>query len=211
MWQPRDSRVHVLFAGRGAPPDRGAALTALAPEAPPPAWLRQIHSARVLEAKAPGQLGEGDALITRRNDLALCIVTADCCPILLAGDGGIAAVHAGWRGVAQNVAGAAVAQLGAPASIVAWIGPAIGPCCYEVGEEVAEQVAAASHGEVVHPRPPGRPRLDLAAAVRHQLQVAGVPRVEIVAACTRCHSGQLFSYRREGPGGGRNLAFIWRS
>jgi YfiH family protein len=134
------------------------------------------------------------------------VVTADCVPVLLAGPQGLAAVHAGWRGLVGGVIPATLERMGGAET--AWIGPAIGPCCYEVGEEVAEQVAAV--GGTVLPGPAGRPHLDLAAAARHQLKAAGVGEVRSVASCTRCEAERLYSYRREGKGVGRNVAYIWR-
>jgi copper oxidase (laccase) domain-containing protein len=136
---------------------------------------------------------------------------------LLATDSTIAAVHAGWRGIAARIVPAAVQALGGllaePAEapeIVAWIGPAIGPCCYQTGADVAAQVAAASHPGIVHPRPGANPHLDLQAAVHHQLRQAGVATVHAIPLCTQCRP-DLHSYRRDGPGAGRNHAFIWRS
>ena len=122
----------------------------------------------------------------------------------------MAAVHAGWRGIAAGIVSETVAALPeAPENVTAWIGPAIGPCCYEVGEEVAEQVAAAARRDVVRPGPRGRPHLDLPGAVAAQLAAAGVSRVVVVSACTRCESESLWSFRRDGRGTGRNLSFIW--
>ena len=146
---------------------------------------------------------------TRRNDLALVIVTADCVPVLLAAPGVVAAVHAGWRGIVAGVVPAALEFLGPdPKKVRAWIGPAIGECCYEVGEDVAAEVAGASAPKVVLSGSP-RPHLNLQAAVLHQLSVAGVEKVETVARCTRCHADELWSYRREGAGAGRNHSLIW--
>ena len=223
-----DSGVRVRFAGRHADapdpsPERPARRpspaevlrAAAAGEAPAEvAGLRQVHSPRVLEARQGGLCGEGDALITDRAGLALSVVTADCVPILVAAGDWIAAVHAGWRGIAGGVVGATVERLreagaGDPASWRAWIGPAIGACCYEVGPEVAERVAAATRGGVVVPVAGANPRLDLLAAAAHQLAAAGVPHTWLVR-CTRCDDAALWSYRRHGKAAGRNLAFIWK-
>ena len=225
-------RVVVRFTGRGPVPrpSPGGLLEALEPQAegdernaPEPAWARQIHSSRVLEARA-GDCGEGDALVTVRAGLALSVVTADCVPLLLASSepgGPLAAVHAGWRGIAAEIVPRTLERLedalGTPgSSLVAWIGPAIGPCCYEVGAEVAERVARVSAEDVVR-RPPktgpgagqGKPHLDLAGAVRSQLVAAGVADVRCADRCTRCNPTELWSYRREGEGAGRNYAFVW--
>jgi YfiH family protein len=212
VWRAREGDVEVRFTGRGPTPEsteREEVLGRIEPDAPPVAWAKQVHSARVLPAH-PGHCGEGDALFGDAPALALSVVTADCVPVLLAGPRGLAAVHAGWRGIVGGVIPATLEAAGARSGWTAWIGPAIGPCCYEVGEEVAEQVAAASGPEVVRAGPAGRPYLDLVAAARRQLAAAGIEEVRAVASCTRCEADRLYSFRREGKGVGRNVAFIWR-
>jgi YfiH family protein len=200
----------VRFTGRGITNDREETLRAIAPSAPPLAWAKQVHSAVALAAR-PGMCGEGDALFTEEAGLALSVVTADCVPILLAGPRGLAAIHAGWRGLADGVIASALEKLqGSSGEWTAWIGPAIGACCYEVGEDVAERVVAASGPEVVIPGPTGRPHLDLPHAARLQLAAAGVGEVNVLPRCTRCDTEKLWSYRREGKRAGRNMAFIWR-
>ncbi|MCP4664359.1 MAG: peptidoglycan editing factor PgeF [bacterium] len=209
-WRDGLGEVAVCFAGKGPRLERAAAIRALVPAGVEPAWLEQIHSATVREA-IPGGAGAGDALITRRPALALAVLTADCVPILLAGRDRVAAVHAGWRGIAQRIVPAALARLGVPGDeTTAWIGPAIGACCYEVGEEVAERVSAAGPEDVAHRGPSGRPHLDLAAAARAQLRAAGVDEIHRLECCTRCDAAHLWSYRRDRTAAGRNLALIWR-
>ena len=138
--------------------------------------------------------------------------TADCVPILLAAPAGVAAAHAGWRGSAKNVAGAAVAalrELGvAPGTVRAWLGPSIGPCCYEVGGEVAAQFA----GDFIRGGCGGGFRLDLRGVNVSQLVAAGVPREAIVVHpdCTRCGGEKYASWRRDGPKAGRMIALIAR-
>lgn len=213
VWEDRLRDVEVRFVGRGPAGGREEVLARIGEPDLPVAWAKQVHSATVLPAGAPGECGPGDALTTDRPGLALSIVTADCVPVLLAGPPGdprIAAVHAGWRGIAARILPATLETLGNPAGWTAWIGPTIGPCCYEVGEEVALPVAAASTPEAVLPRPGARPHLDLLRAATHQLQAGGVTNVQSLALCTRCETELLSSYRREGKGAGRNLAFIWR-
>jgi len=138
-------------------------------------------------------------------------VTADCVPLLLAAGRGlaVAAVHAGWRGIAAGVVEAAVAGLariapGAP--LVAAIGPAAAGCCYEVGPEVIEAVLPG--GERLSPTRDGRARLDLRGLVLDRLIRAGLerPAIELVGPCTIC-SADWPSYRREGTRAGRALAF----
>lgn len=179
-----------------------------------PAWLRQRHSAEAQRVEEPGLRGEGDALIVSRSGLAATVFVADCVPVLIAEGESVAAVHAGWRGLAGGVLAAAMRELKSPdetgpVTAEAWIGPAIGPCCYEVGEDVARRVECASGSEVVIRRPGRKPRLDLVLAASKQLVGLGVGRVSSTGCCVRCDAN-WWSYRRDGAGAGRNYAFIWR-
>ena len=221
MWEVAGERARVLFVGRGPDAPRARVVAAVAPPSGPEApsagiaGAKQVHSATVLTAAGPGGSGEGDALVTAAPRLALTVVTADCVPLLLEAGEPVAAVHAGWRGVVAGVVGATVDRLLAegappPARWTAWVGPAIGPCCYEVGGDVAERVAAASGPEAVVARPGGRPHVDLVAAVRRQLADRGVEDVRVLPLCTRCEEESLWSYRRSGARAGRNLAAIWK-
>lgn len=211
-WTARDGDVRVVFVGRGRPALPEAALCEVAGNAGLAAsWLEQVHSATVLAAAAGG-CGQGDALWTGQRGLALVVKTADCVPVVLAGGGVVAAVHAGWRGLALEILAASLAVLPvATASLRAWIGPAIGPCCYEVGSEVASAVAAVAGPAVVQPGPRGRPHLDLVRAAATQLRRCGVERIDEVDGCTRCEGERLHSFRRDGAVAGRNFAFVWRA
>jgi YfiH family protein len=210
VWNARHGDIQVRFTGRGPTNDREEILRAIEPAAPPLAWAKQIHSSVALPAR-PGICGEGDALYTEETGLALSVVTADCVPVLIAGPEGLAAVHAGWRGIAAGVIPATLEKMkGDRGAATAWIGPAIGRCCYEVGEDVADQVVASSNPEIAIPGPNGKPHLDLQAAARFQLEAAGVGQVFVLDRCTRCDEEKLWSYRREGRAAGRNMAFIWR-
>jgi len=213
---PGNRRVEVRFAGRGEQQTREATLQEVEPSAPAVAALKQVHSARVVRVDGPGFAGEGDALVTAQPGLALSVITADCVPALISMGDAIAAVHAGWRGVVAGVVPAAVDEVrnvaGASANEVApvaWIGPAIGACCYEVGADVAAQVVAASGEEVATPGPAGKPHLDMALAVELQLRRTGIADVRRLGPCTRCESELLWSYRREGAKAGRNIAYVW--
>ncbi len=213
-WTEVAQGAAVVFSGRGPAGGRASReeiLARITGRRRPLAWARQVHSVRVLPAR-PGKCGDGDALVSGVEDVALSIVTADCVPVLLAGPAGIAAAHAGWRGIAGGVVGATVAAMaGDPASFIAWIGPAIGSCCYETGPDVAQQVAAASDPAIITPGPAGRPHLDLQLAVRRQLQAAGLRQIQVLPLCTRCEAASLHSYRRDGKAAGRNHAFIFRT
>jgi hypothetical protein len=224
VWRGLAGGAEVRFVGRrvggGGSEDanREDVLAAIGARLPV-AWAQQVHSARVLAARR-GRSGEGDALVADAAGLALSVASADCVPLLIAAGERVTAVHAGWRGIAAGVISAAVTRLAAdaeaagdasdPAAWSAWIGPAIGPCCYEVGPEVADRVAAASSDEAIVPRPGARPHLDLPIAVLAQLVRAGLGTVRPTLWCTRCEPDRLHSYRRDGPTTGHNLAFIWR-
>jgi YfiH family protein len=182
-------------------------------------WARQVHGVTTMTVRPdPGGAkepcaGECDALATDRAGEALVVQTADCVPILLAGDRTIGAAHAGWRGTAKNVAGSAVAALRTlgedPSALRAWIGPSIGACCYEVGGEVAAQFA----GEFVRAGCGGGFRLDLRAVNVAQLVGVGVPREAIAVhpACTKCGGERYASWRRDGTKAGRMIALIARA
>ncbi|MDX1996498.1 MAG: polyphenol oxidase family protein [Thermoanaerobaculia bacterium] len=212
VWEDHRGAVEARFVGRGPAGDRAAVYEALGTGLTAPvAWAKQIHSNHVLPAR-PGACGEGDALVSSESGLVLSVIVADCVPVLLAGDRALATVHAGWRGLASDVIGLTLATLEEPAeSLTAWIGPAIGPCCYEVSEEVAEAVVAASSAAARRDDRGEKPHLDLHAAAHEQLSRRGVSDLRSAPVCTRCHPEWLWSYRREGPGGGRNHGFLWRS
>ena len=206
----RHGDVEVRFVGRGPGDDRETALKSVGADGLQLAWVRQIHSGHVLDG-APGDCGEGDALVTDRRRLALSVLTADCVPVVLADGTRIAVVHAGWRGIAAEIVPAALERFDSPERVIAWLGPAIGPCCYEVGDDVARRVVSVSAPGARVERGSGRPHLDLHSAIESQLAARGVEDRRAVADCTRCHSQALASYRRDGARAGRNLTFAWRS
>lgn len=176
----------------------------------------QVHGTaaqRVTEAPAAGTVfdaGSRDILVTDLSRVALVVQTADCVPVVLAGQESVGIAHAGWRGSARNAAGAAVEELSrldvSPPRMRAWLGPSIGPCCYEVGGEVAAQFA----GEFVRRSCAGRYTLDLPAVNRSQLEAAGVPAANIFAhpACTHCGGEKFASYRRDGAAAGRMITLV---
>jgi hypothetical protein len=190
-------------------------------------FAEQVHGASVAEV-GPAEEGRGtsshddaicgtDALVTRSAGTALVGLAADCAIILLADEErrAIAAVHSGRQGAAKNIAGAAVSkleELGVPPErLFASIGPAIGACHYEVGEEVtAEFERAFAWGREVITIVAGRAHLDLPGAVKRQLIEAGVRSERIFDAglCTVCENDTFFSYRREGQQAGRFAGVI---
>lgn len=158
-----------------------------------------------------------DALITRAPNAAVGVRTADCAPILLfdRDSGAVAAVHAGWRGTALDIVGAAVSAMREafqtkPEALVAAIGPCIGPCCFEVGPEVIE-IFAKSFSEDTwrgQPRPNNKGTIDLYHANELALRRAGVTEFESLRTCTYCNPGRFFSFRRDGEKSGRHLSLI---
>ena len=188
--------------------------------------LHQVHGRAI--ASAPiGRAAEwtrphADAVVSNDPSSALVVRVADCAPILLADrrTGAVAAVHAGWRSTMQSIAVDAVQMLcsdyGArPSDLIAAIGPSLGSCCGEMGEEVLEAFRAEGHGDEDlqrwFAREPGqRPHFDLWRANRDQLESAGVPATAIHAAqlCTKTYATTFHSYRAAGPGAGRMAAVI---
>ena len=176
----------------------------------------QVHGTearRVREAPPAGTVldaGACDILVTTLPGIALVVQTADCVPVILAGPDAVGLAHAGWRGSAANAAGAAVeamARAGAPASSLrAWLGASIGPCCYEVGGEVASRFA----GDFARRSCNGRFTLDLRAVNRSQLVAAGIPAANVSThpACTRCGGDRFASYRRDGAAAGRMISLV---
>jgi len=210
IWAGRCSGAEIRIVGKGAAESRDKALALIAPGADSNAsWLEQVHSATVVSA-VPGACGSADGLVTQEPGLLLSVVTADCLPVVIASQDRLAVVHAGWRGLVSGVLEQAVRALGGDAGeLEAWIGPAIGPCCYEVGDEVAEWVAAASDDSVVRSSAGNRPHLDLRHAARVQLQAYEIARISGTDACTKCDRDRLWSYRLDGEAAGRNFCFAW--
>lgn len=201
-------RLEIRFLGKRAPADRAAALRSATSGPLELAVLHQIHSSTVVEADS-GKCGKADGLVTSRTGIALSLVTADCVPVIIGNQRRVAAVHAGWRGIAGGIVERAVDALGGGDSLAAWTGPAIGPCCYEVDHDVAGRIAAASHDRVLSPGPSGRPHADLPGAVDRQLRSLGVEQIHHLDVCTRCNPDAYWSYRRSGPRAGRNFTFAW--
>jgi YfiH family protein len=190
--------------------------TLLAALLPGPArWLRQVHGNRVVAAEDVVAPEEADASVTTRDGVVCAVQMADCLPVLFASVDGsrVAAAHAGWRGLAGGVLENTVAALGcAPAGIMAWLGPAIGPHCFEVGEEVLEAFVARDPGASVcfAPQGPGKWLADLPGLARQRLRAAGVTSVHGGALCTHSDPERFFSHRRDRITG-RMAALVWRS
>lgn len=180
--------------------------------------LHQVHGPVVHVADAELPHGtQGDALVAATAGTPIGVLTADCAPILLADakTGVVAAVHAGWKGTVARVAQAAVATMVErygvdPANLTAAIGPAIGPCCFEVGDEVIDATRANPwEGWEAAVRPgPRRNHLDLFAANAAQLRAVGVGAVHASGLCTACDAATFYSWRRDGGVTGRMQSVI---
>jgi polyphenol oxidase len=179
----------------------------------------QVHGTRLARV-GPGRAGAGflraheavpetDALGVARRRLPVAILVADCVPVVLASEDLVVAVHAGWRGMAGGILDRAVAAFEDRRILAAAVGPAIGPCHYEVGEDVAAAVHEASSGGAVVQRREGRTFLDLPGTVARSLRGAGVRSMDLAEECTACQPDRFFSYRRDGPTG-RQAAVVMR-
>ena len=218
--------VHHAFSTRhgGLPPGGGrAALAAFLraggfPPAASAIRLRQVHGGDVHRAghrqASDAGLPHADAAVTDKPGLVLTVQTADCVPVLLAdmAAGVVAAAHVGWRGAVAGVLAHtmdAMRELGAlPPNVAAAIGPAIGPCCFEVGPDVAAPFGAMDRALV--DRSGHRPHVDLPGAVAHLLAQAGVVPAAIrhSGLCTRCRTDLFYSHRGEQEHAGRLVAGI---
>ena len=184
-------------------------------------FMRQVHGASVavVDGRTPigAELRDVDVIVTSLSDRPLVVLAADCIPILAAGSIAIGAAHAGWRGLRADVPAALVGALDAlgdrPGQLRVALGPAIGPCCYEVGPEVVAAIASIDTGAVTESRR-GTPSVDLRAAARTRLFELGVTDVIDVAdgsagsGCTSCGEG-WFSHRRD-PAAGRQAGIVVR-
>lgn len=161
----------------------------------------QVHGTVVRRVAQDTELQEADGQATARDDLAVMVAVADCLPVAVAGDGAVAMLHAGWRGLAGGVLEegvAALRELGVTGPLAAVIGPGARGCCYEVGDEVRR--ALGETGD----------RIDLATVAARRLSAVGVDPIEDVGRCTICDA-RFFSYRREGDAAGRQAGVAWRT
>ena len=181
-----------------------------------PRWLEQVHGTRVVDAAACS-LGDlppaADASFAREPGVVCAVMTADCLPVLFCDDAGsvVAAAHAGWRGLLAGVLEETVAAMGvAPATLLAYLGPAIGPRAFEVGDEVRAAFVAdgAELAAAFLPTQPGKWLADLYLLARLRLSRIGVTRVHGGNFCTHSDADRFFSYRRDGQTG-RMASMIW--
>jgi YfiH family protein len=193
--------------------------------------IRQVHGTGVAVVQrgqstaginAVGHRPEADIIISDDPSVAIGVRVADCVPVLAfdTRTGAVGAAHAGWRGTAAGAAAVLVSAMGkafgtTPGDLICAIGPSLGPCCGEVGEDVRAAFREAGSDEQsvarwFHPAPSGKPHIDLWQANRDQLERAGVQagRVHVAALCTKTHAARFHSYRAARERAGRLLAAI---
>lgn len=164
----------------------------------------EIVTAALADPTGNDTLTRADGQATAMPGIALAVLAADCLPIALGGEGAVAVLHAGWRGLAAGIVEQgvfALLDLGAAGPLHAVLGPCAGACCYEVGPEVHAALGSPS-GD--------RANIDLRAIAHDRLQAAGVATIEDLDACTICDE-RLFSHRREGEQAGRQAGVAWLS
>lgn len=213
--------IHVGDAPHHVAANR-AALTGVLPEEP--VWLSQVHGTTVANADRvrPGDVPEADAAVARRAGAVCAVMTADCLPVLFCDTGGkiVGAAHAGWRGLAGGVLEQTVQKMrdDGAGDILAWLGAAIGPARFEVGEEVLQAFVARAAGAGMEAairaafRPldgaPGKYLADIYKLARCLLNAIGVTRIAGGEYCTVSNSRRFYSYRRDGITG-RQASLIW--
>lgn len=178
-----------------------------------PTWLNQVHGREVVEASARREPPTADASIARGPGVVCAVLTADCLPVILCDERGtrVAAAHGGWRGLVGGILEVTVAALESPpASLLAWLGPAIEQDAFEVGDDVREQFVARDptneHAFVRNER--GRWQADLYALARLELTRLGVSQIHGGAFSCYADAERFFSYRRDGKTG-RMATLIW--
>jgi hypothetical protein len=206
---PAPARVHALVTTRALgdmkTAEGKAKLRPLLPAAP--AWPRQVHGTNVIRA---GETGAADAVFSKQKNQVCAVMAADCMPVLLAHEEAVGIAHAGWRGLCAGVIEATLAAMAVPAGqVTAWLGPAIGPRAYEVGEDVRAAYLEKGDPETAFSATrPGHWLLDLYAVARQRLAAQGVTRVSGGGFCTYTDSSLFFSYRRDRTAE-RMAAAIW--
>jgi YfiH family protein len=174
------------------------------------AIARQVHGAELVTHAepqdpspfaSPGKpIPDADGHVLTQTGPAALVFVADCLPVALAGPGGVALLHCGWRGLAAGIVERGAVAVGATDGA---IGPGIGPCCYEVGAEVLDSF------ERLGPGVSTGDRLDLTEVARRLLREAGVERIEVAGHCTSCERDRFFSHRRDAGRTGRQAGVAW--
>lgn len=177
-----------------------------------PVWLNQVHGIQVINAATAGCLPEADAAYATAHRTVCCVMTADCLPILVCDDSGtvVAAIHAGWRGLLNGVIEQSIAAMQAqPSDLMAWLGPAIGPAAFEVGDDVRGAFLQRNiEADAAFSRSGSKWLADIYLLARQRLGGCGITRVYGGNLCTFSDTLRFFSYRRDGVTG-RMATMIW--
>ncbi|MGH8752253.1 MAG: peptidoglycan editing factor PgeF [Burkholderiales bacterium] len=178
-----------------------------------PKWLKQVHGTQVLDADASAAGAEADAALARTPGSVCVILSADCLPLLLCDEAGsvVAAAHCGWRGLAAGVIEQTIQALCVPpATLLAYLGPAIGPAAYEVGKDVRDAfIRSDSAAESAFtPHAPGKWLADLYTLARQRLNRLGVEKIYGGEVCAYSDPARFYSHRRDGATG-RMASLIW--
>jgi len=178
-------------------------------------WLEQIHGQHIVPANGEGQITQADGSDTREENLACVVMTADCLPVLLCDLTGtqVAAVHAGWRGLAEGILSKAVQRFHDSSQVIAWLGPAISQKHFEVGEDVYQAFVAQqpqASKAFVSVSGTNKWMADIYLLARLQLNSAGLEQVYGGDFCTYADAEHFYSYRRDGQQSGRMASLIWK-
>lgn len=178
-----------------------------------PLWLKQVHGTAVVDAAIANHANEADGSFTTQAGVVCAVLTADCLPVFLCDRRGttVAVLHAGWRGLAAGIIEAGIARMGIPGeALLAWLGPAIGPAAFEVGDDVREVFvrtdADSTRAFTANPR--GRWFADIYQLARRRLERQGVTAIYGGEYCTVTQADLFYSYRRDGVTG-RMASLIW--
>jgi len=178
-----------------------------------PVWLQQVHGTRVVKADQAKGLEEADASFTDRSGIVCAVLTADCLPILFCGDNGevVAAAHAGWRGLLAGVIKQTLSAM-ACREVSVWLGPAIGPKNFEVGDEVRAAFVHNNHkaSKAFRNSLSGKWLADIYHLASIQLTEMGIDQIHGGNFCTVEDKQRFYSYRRDGAATGRMASLIWR-
>lgn len=178
-----------------------------------PVWLQQVHGVDVVKADQVTDLPEADASFTDQSGVVCAVLTADCLPVLFCGDQGavIGAAHAGWRGLQVGVIEQTIAAMNCR-DLQVWLGPAIGPAHFEVGDEVREAFVSQNPDTSVafSATQAGKWLADIYQLARIRLANLGVEQVYGGGLCTVSDAQRFYSYRRDGAATGRMASLIWR-
>ena len=209
-WDSFNLGDHVGDDPANVAANRAALLSRLPAE---PLWLTQVHGIAAVNAENCPKSKESDAAFSRQPGVVCAVMTADCLPVLFCDRAGtiVAAAHAGWRGLVGGVLESTIKEMDVPAGeLLAWLGPAIGPSAFEVGDEVRAAFVADDPGVVVAfvPNTLGKWLADIHELARRRLRRAGIKAIYGGELCTVSDPARFFSYRRDGVTG-RQATLIW--